>query len=61
VANPLVGVEYGTEEFQARATVTSEPERTELFQKMVSRMPGFAEYEKKTTRIIPVVTLSRIQ
>jgi deazaflavin-dependent oxidoreductase (nitroreductase family) len=61
VANPEVGVEYGIEEFQAKATVTSEPERSELFQKMVSRMPGFAEYEKKTTRVIPVVTLSRIQ
>jgi deazaflavin-dependent oxidoreductase (nitroreductase family) len=60
VANPVVGVEYGTEEFQAQATVTSEPERSELFQKMVSRMPGFAEYEKKTTRVIPVVTLSRL-
>ena len=61
VANPVVGVEYGTEEFQAQAMVTSEPERTDLFQKMVSRMPGFAEYEKGTIRVIPVVTLSRIQ
>jgi deazaflavin-dependent oxidoreductase (nitroreductase family) len=61
VANPEVGVEYGIEEFQAQATVTLEPERSELFQKMVSRMSGFAEYEKKTTRVIPVVTLSRIQ
>ena len=61
VANPVVGVEYGTQEFQAQATVTSEPERTELFQKMVSKMPGFSEYEKRAIRVIPVVTLSRIQ
>jgi deazaflavin-dependent oxidoreductase (nitroreductase family) len=59
VANPVVGVEYGTEEFQARATVTSEPERTELFDKMASEFGGFSEYKEKTTRVIPVVTLSR--
>jgi deazaflavin-dependent oxidoreductase (nitroreductase family) len=61
VANPVVGVEFGTQEFQARATVTMEPERTELFQKMVSKMPGFSDYEKRASRVIPVVTLSRIQ
>jgi deazaflavin-dependent oxidoreductase (nitroreductase family) len=60
VANPLVGVEYGTEEFQAQATVTSEPERTELFEKMVAVFAGFSEYKEKTSRVIPVVTLSRL-
>jgi deazaflavin-dependent oxidoreductase (nitroreductase family) len=60
VANPMVEVEYGTEKFQAKATVTSEPERSELFEKMVSRMPGFAEYREKTSRVIPVITLTRV-
>jgi deazaflavin-dependent oxidoreductase (nitroreductase family) len=60
VANPMVEVEYGTEKFQAKATVTSEPERSELFKKMVSRMPGFAEYREKTSRVIPVITLTRV-
>ena len=60
VANPEVSVEYGTEAFQARATVTSEPERSELFEKMVSKMPGFGEYAEKTTRVMPVVTLTRL-
>src|SRR5262245_34030693 len=31
VANPLVTVEVGAEQFQARATVAAEPERTRLF------------------------------
>ena len=61
VANPVVGVEYGTEEFQARATVTSEPERTELFEKMANEFAGFSNYKEKTTRVIPVVTLNRLQ
>lgn len=60
VANPIVGVEYGTEEFKARATVTSEPERSELYEKMAEKNPGFKEYEEKTDRTIPVVTLTRL-
>ena len=57
LANPLVTVEVGTEQFQARATVAAEPERTRLYDQMVKVMPGFAEYQRKTTRRIPVITL----
>ena len=60
VANPVVGVEYGTEEFQARATVTEEPERTELYEKMESHFAAFTEYKQKAGRVIPVVTLNRV-
>lgn len=60
VANPEVGVEVGTEQFQAQAAVMPEPERTELFGNMASKYPGFAEYEQKTTRVIPVITLTRL-
>ena len=59
-ANPLVSVEYGSGEFQAQATITSEPERTELYEKMANEFAGFAEYKEKTTRVIPVVTLNRL-
>lgn len=59
VANPQVSVEVGTEQFQARATVAQEPERTELYEKVTARYPGFAEYRRKTTRVIPVVILTR--
>lgn len=61
VANPVVGVEYGVDQFQARATVTSEPERSELFDRMTKIFAGFADYEKKTTRVIPVITLERLE
>jgi deazaflavin-dependent oxidoreductase (nitroreductase family) len=60
LANPLVTVEVGTETFQVRAVVAAEPERTRLYAKMVEMMPGFAEYQQKTTRIIPVVVLTRM-
>jgi deazaflavin-dependent oxidoreductase (nitroreductase family) len=61
VANPLITVEVGTEQFPVRATVTSEPERTRLYNQMVAVMPGFAEYQTKTTRMIPVIVLTRVK
>ena len=59
VANPEVSVEVGTEKFEALATVVQEPERSELFAKMASMYPVYAEYQQKTTRIIPVIVLTR--
>ena len=61
VANPLAMVEVGTEKYQVRATVSTEPERTRLYNKMVEMMPGFDEYRRKTTRIIPVFVLTRVK
>lgn len=60
ITNPEVTVEYGTEEFRAKASVASEPERTELYEKMESRLAAFTEYKHKTNRVIPVVTLTRL-
>lgn len=59
VANPTATVEIGTETFQARATVAEGAERERLFNQQAAQMPGFAEYQKKTTRQIPVVILER--
>jgi deazaflavin-dependent oxidoreductase (nitroreductase family) len=59
VANPEVTVELGNEQFEARAAVAEEPERTRLYAEMVKMMPGFAEYELKTTRKIPAIILTR--
>jgi deazaflavin-dependent oxidoreductase (nitroreductase family) len=60
-SHPLVTVEIGTETFQAQAEIAPEPERTLLYNKMVEVMPGFAEYQQKTTRVIPVITLTRVK
>ncbi|MFN2118048.1 MAG: nitroreductase family deazaflavin-dependent oxidoreductase [Candidatus Promineifilaceae bacterium] len=60
VAHPQVGVEYGTEEFQAKATVTEEPERKRLYNKVAALYPAFAGYAEGTDRVIPVITLERL-
>ncbi len=59
VANPQVSVEVGDESFEADAVVTEGEERDRLFAAQVAAMPPFAEYEKKTSRVIPVVRLRR--
>ncbi len=59
-ANPLVSVEVGTEKFQARASVAEEPERTRLYNQMVEVMPGFDDYRRRTTRVIPVIVLTPV-
>jgi deazaflavin-dependent oxidoreductase (nitroreductase family) len=60
-ANPVVEVEVGTEQFKARAEVITEPERTDIYQKVASAAPIFAEYQSNTTRTIPVIALQRLQ
>ncbi len=61
VAQPLVTVEVGTEKFQAQATIPDEPERTRLYEQMAAQRPNFAEYQRKTTRSIPVIVLTRVK
>jgi deazaflavin-dependent oxidoreductase (nitroreductase family) len=61
LAHPLVTVEVGTEKFQAQAEIAQEPERTRLFNLMVGMMPGFADYQQKTTRVIPVIILTPLK
>lgn len=60
VANPEVSVEFGSEKFRARAEILTEPERSERYSKMAERYPFFAEYQKNTSRVIPVVILDRL-
>jgi deazaflavin-dependent oxidoreductase (nitroreductase family) len=58
-AHPTATVEMGTETFRARAAVANGAERERLYNQQATLMPGFAEYQKKTTRQIPVVILER--
>jgi deazaflavin-dependent oxidoreductase (nitroreductase family) len=60
VAHPEVTVELPGESFPARATVADRAERDRLYAAHAAEMPGFAEYEAKTDRVIPVVVLERI-
>lgn len=61
LVHPTATVEVGTEQFEVKPTVVlEEPERSRLYGNMVAKMPGFAEYERKTTRKIPVVLLEKV-
>jgi deazaflavin-dependent oxidoreductase (nitroreductase family) len=60
-ANPEVTVEVGDESFKARASVPEGAERQRLFDQQAALMPGFAEYQKNTTRTLPVVVLERLE
>jgi deazaflavin-dependent oxidoreductase (nitroreductase family) len=59
VANPKTKVEVGTETFEATARVLTGAERDEYFAKQVAVAPGFGDYQRKTTRVIPVIELVR--
>ena len=60
LANPDVGVQIGADKWRARATSVDEgPERDRLWKAIVEQMPNFGEYQKKTSRVIPVVRLAR--
>jgi len=53
VAHPRASVEVGTETFEVDAEVASREERDRLYAIQSERYPGFAEYQEKTTRVIP--------
>lgn len=57
VAHPEVTVEIGTEKFPVTGVVVGEEERAQMYAKQAALSPQFAEYEKTTTRKIPVVEL----
>jgi deazaflavin-dependent oxidoreductase (nitroreductase family) len=57
VANPDVQAEIGTQTLRLRARVADDTERGPIWSAHKSEFPGFAEYETKTTRQIPVVIL----
>ena len=59
VANPAVTIEVGTETVEGRAEVITGEERDRLYAKQAEAYPQFAEYERRTSRIIPVIALSR--
>jgi deazaflavin-dependent oxidoreductase (nitroreductase family) len=57
LAHPQVTAEIGTETRPFVARVAEGAERERIWAAQKSANPGFAEYERKTTRQIPVVIL----
>ena len=59
LADRRVTVEVGGETFTTRARVAADAERRRLYDQHAAIHPTFAEYETKTTRVIPVIVLER--
>jgi deazaflavin-dependent oxidoreductase (nitroreductase family) len=58
-ANPQAHIEVGTDAYDVTAHELPPAEREQLFEKVSAASPGFAEYQSKTSRIIPLFELRR--
>jgi deazaflavin-dependent oxidoreductase (nitroreductase family) len=63
-ANPVarveVGAETGTQAFDVKAREAEGEERERMFAERVAIAPGFGDYQRQTSRRIPVMILERI-
>jgi deazaflavin-dependent oxidoreductase (nitroreductase family) len=59
VARPATRIEVGTETIPVLARVPERAERDRIWAEWKRRNPRFVEYERMTSRIIPVVLLQR--
>ena len=55
-----MGAKNGTETFEVRAHEAEAEERERMYAERVAIAPGFGEYDRKTSRKIPVMILERI-
>jgi deazaflavin-dependent oxidoreductase (nitroreductase family) len=58
-ANPRAHVEVGTDAYDVTARELPSDERDALVDKISAAAPGFAEYQSKTSRVIPLFELQR--
>lgn len=61
LANPRVRAEIGTRTVALTARVADGQARERIWTEQKRTRPGFADYEQKTTRQIPVVILEPVQ
>ena len=59
VAKVEVGTATGTDTFEVRASEAKGEERDRMYAERVAFAPGFGEYERMTSRKIPVMILER--
>ncbi|MEU3342718.1 nitroreductase/quinone reductase family protein [Streptomyces sp. NPDC006668] len=60
LATPQVEIEVGTAKLPVVASVVDEQERQRLYERQVESYPFFADYQKMTDRVIPVVALRTV-
>jgi deazaflavin-dependent oxidoreductase (nitroreductase family) len=59
-ANPEVEVQVMDDRFRARARDATPEEKPRMWAEMVGHWPAYDDYQKRTSRDIPVVVLERI-
>jgi deazaflavin-dependent oxidoreductase (nitroreductase family) len=59
-ANPRAHVELGTESFDVAARELPPDERADLIPKLTAEVTAFAEYQAKTSRVIPIFELQPV-
>lgn len=57
-ANPNVTIEVGAATIEVTASILEPAERDEAYRRLSEKYPFFADYERETERIIPVVALT---
>lgn len=57
-ANPKVDLQVRSRRFSATARQASAEEKAQLWPRLVAIYPAYADYQKRTTRDIPVVIVS---
>ena len=57
--NPEIEVQRGADKWRGRAEILPDSERSKIWPRVKERYSNFADYEKKTSREIPVVHLQR--
>lgn len=57
-AHPEARIEVGTDTIEVTASEATGEERDRLYRAQAERIPQFAEYERKTDRVIPVMVLT---
>ena len=58
-ANQDIQIEVGDETIDVRAEEITGRERDTLYGLQAAKYPGFADYQRKTKRIIPVIALTK--
>jgi deazaflavin-dependent oxidoreductase (nitroreductase family) len=58
-SDPHATIRFGSERRAVRAREASPEERAALWQRLVAIAPGYLRYERRTSRVIPLVILER--
>ena len=58
-AHPRTSVEVGAETFEVDVVEVTGDERDRLWDRVVTAMPGFGDYQRNTARRIPLLALTR--